>query len=929
MLALEMFRPGASPTGKMLRTWDYMNHSVLELYNALYNMKNGRAMDIIKDFVDESEHYKIDMCSGKIAETGQPPPPRQNRQFPDMHPSHLPGPPLPHHMSSEKMYHHEQPNYYYTNPHRPIDRAPVENIWQNGQYAQTGASAAPNGQYYMKPADAPFLNPNMDTHCNKQLMSPDIDHRYRHMTTSDNQSTKSSTMKTMTLSAFNFLNSYPHEKIVSATNNFSDEYKRGEGAFGTVYFAKIDFSSFAVKRLKQKSEMGHDTEKFACSDYMKEIPALVRYRHQNIVTLLGYSYDGPLPCLLYEYCENGSLEDNLLCRDRRRPLDWPTRHMIVLGAAIGLNFLHRAQPDKPLIHGDIKSANILLGKDFIPKIGDFGLARHGPTGGKLYTIMKTTEAHGTLPYLPEEYRRNFKLSTKVDVYSFGVVLMEVLTGQRAFDEKREPRQHQYLNELVAHIKESNDQQQVTTDMLKDEKCPSWPWDLAGELLDISSECTEHKFRNRPEMESVVEKLNILNNKCRSRMAMKSMREGGYGSIGDPMMQSPMNSGVTIKPAGTEKKIATSNTYEHPDDEMKTKMNGNMSETQKLKHKLEGLHIAMPNGNTGALTNSGYGVNTEKISSWHKEGPCQSSDNSLSSSRLYSCGYSTEATPGSSVQTPSSVPTSHVYDSSMPTTGSSFNQNYSLAYPQRISYPAYGSPGMLQSGMDNFGHPQFPNAYDMQNVRVQYIPQHQSQSDTSSDLNQQQNDLKTPGSIPSINPFVPKYTDTDDSFIPDPSLTPGMQSPAGPQFLQHHMMVPPSQSHNFQQPQELKNGEMSVYQKAAVTEQNVPKENERFHSAPEKSDITSELQQPLSKERLNTAPEQSANITGISTSDNQQSLQSASMAHLSCTIGSSESDVRQPCSMPVSSDVSCEKSLGDVPQPLSLPIETKIPQPSNA
>ena len=71
------------------------------------------------------------------------------------------------------------------------------------------------------------------------------------------------------------------------------------------------------------------------------------------------------------------------------------------------------------------SANILLDKHFEPKIADFGLARLGPENGKTYCYLKTKNAHGTLAYLPEEYKRSSKLSTKVDVYSLGVVSVHI------------------------------------------------------------------------------------------------------------------------------------------------------------------------------------------------------------------------------------------------------------------------------------------------------------------------------------------------------------------------------------------------------------------------------------------------------------------------------------------------------------------------
>lgn len=68
------------------------------------------------------------------------------------------------------------------------------------------------------------------------------------------------------------------------------------------------------------------------------------------------------------------------------------------------------------------SANILLDQSMEPKIGDFGLAREGPTEN--YTHVKVSRVHGTRPYLPDEFLRLKKFSTKVDTYSFGVVISQ-------------------------------------------------------------------------------------------------------------------------------------------------------------------------------------------------------------------------------------------------------------------------------------------------------------------------------------------------------------------------------------------------------------------------------------------------------------------------------------------------------------------------
>jgi len=82
------------------------------------------------------------------------------------------------------------------------------------------------------------------------------------------------------------------------------------------------------------------------------------------------------------------------------------------------------------------SANILLDRNFEAKVGDFGLAREMNPTSPADSYVKVSRVHGTRPYLPDEYLRSKKLSTKVDTFSFGTMLYEVTTGQRVYEESR-------------------------------------------------------------------------------------------------------------------------------------------------------------------------------------------------------------------------------------------------------------------------------------------------------------------------------------------------------------------------------------------------------------------------------------------------------------------------------------------------------------
>lgn len=134
----------------------------------------------------------------------------------------------------------------------------------------------------------------------------------------------------------------------------------------------------AIKRIERKGQRGSDEDYIVqLQQSLTEIKILNSRAHENILPLYAYSFGGNAPCLVYQLMRNGSLEDRLLVKQKTPPLTWMQRHEIAKGAARGLQYLHTIGK-KPLIHGDIKSANILLDSNFEPRIGDFGLAREGP-----------------------------------------------------------------------------------------------------------------------------------------------------------------------------------------------------------------------------------------------------------------------------------------------------------------------------------------------------------------------------------------------------------------------------------------------------------------------------------------------------------------------------------------------------------------------
>ncbi|XP_010941477.1 probable receptor-like protein kinase At5g18500 [Elaeis guineensis] len=208
-----------------------------------------------------------------------------------------------------------------------------------------------------------------------------------------------------------------------ATNRFSRENVLGEGGYGVVYRGQlINGTPVAVKKLL--NNLGQAEKEFRV-----EVEAIGHVRHKNLVRLLGYCVEGTQRMLVYEYVNNGNLEQWLHGAMRQRgSLTWKARIKILLGTAKALAYLHEAIEPK-VVHRDIKSSNILIDDDFNGKVSDFGLAKLLGAGKSHIT----TRVMGTFGYVAPEYANTGLLNEKSDIYSFGVVLLEAITGRDPVD----------------------------------------------------------------------------------------------------------------------------------------------------------------------------------------------------------------------------------------------------------------------------------------------------------------------------------------------------------------------------------------------------------------------------------------------------------------------------------------------------------------
>ncbi|KAL6655713.1 hypothetical protein ACP70R_006539 [Stipagrostis hirtigluma subsp. patula] len=315
---------------------------------------------------------------------------------------------------------------------------------------------------------------------------------------------------------------FTYKELEKFTNNFQQII--GKGGFGLVYYGRLpDSAEVAIKMRSESSSHGLD-------EFLAEVQSLTKVHHKNLVSLVGYCWEKDHLALVYEYMSEGSLCDHLrgLQRDKDtslflmsstpttseaihnpkgsmdlntsanvskngvvKSLNWGTRLRVLLEAAQGLDYLHNGC-NLPIIHRDVKTSNILLGRNLQAKIADFGLS-------KIYlsdtqTHISATNLAGTPGYIDPEYQNTGRLTESCDVYSFGIVVLEVATGEAAIVPG--------YGRIVQRVKQktaAGDISLVADAQLGDAYDKSSMW----KVVDMAMMCTADAAAERPKMAAVV------------------------------------------------------------------------------------------------------------------------------------------------------------------------------------------------------------------------------------------------------------------------------------------------------------------------------------------------------------------------------------------------------------------------------------------
>ncbi|KAE8683453.1 putative gibberellin 20-oxidase [Hibiscus syriacus] len=283
------------------------------------------------------------------------------------------------------------------------------------------------------------------------------------------------------------------EELKTATKNYDESHIIGRGGFGTVYKGILKKGTeVAIKKSRV-------VDQSQIKQFINEVIILSQINHRNVVRLLGCCLETEVPLLVYEFVSNGTLSDHIHCENGDSSISWEIRIRIATESAQVLSYLHSAA-STPIIHRDVKPANILLDDNYTAKVSDFGASRLVP----MDQTQLSTMVQGTLGYLDPEYLCTTQLTEKSDVYSFGVVLVELLTGKTAhsFAGPEEERN------LANHFNKSLRNNRLFR-ILDEKVAKEGAVEQIKEVAKLAKRCLSVKGEERPSMKEVAQELEDL------------------------------------------------------------------------------------------------------------------------------------------------------------------------------------------------------------------------------------------------------------------------------------------------------------------------------------------------------------------------------------------------------------------------------------
>ncbi|KAG7536682.1 Protein kinase-like domain superfamily [Arabidopsis suecica] len=264
----------------------------------------------------------------------------------------------------------------------------------------------------------------------------------------------------------------------------------GRGTVGTTYKALLDSRLIVtVKRLDAIRLAGVGRDKF--ERHMESVGAL---GHPNLVPLRAYFQAKEERLLIYDYLPNGSLSSLVhgTKSSRATPLHWTSCLKIAEDVAQGLSYIHQAWQ---LVHGNLKSSNVLLGPDFEACIADYCLVALA-TNPPLTSNDGQEDADAAAYKAPEARHKSLNYqSVKADVYSFGILLLELLTGKQPSKIPVLP-----LDEMIEWVRKVREEGEKKNGNWREDR------DKFGMLTEVAVACSLTSPEQRPTMWQVLKML---------------------------------------------------------------------------------------------------------------------------------------------------------------------------------------------------------------------------------------------------------------------------------------------------------------------------------------------------------------------------------------------------------------------------------------
>lgn len=257
----------------------------------------------------------------------------------------------------------------------------------------------------------------------------------------------------------------------AGTNGGSQGLEAGSVA-DSASFSQASGRLVASGRLSEGFRLSNAVRKQLRKDFIAEMRLLAKLRHPCITTIMGAVLSEE-PLLVMECMGNGSLRD--LLSNPSFPLDPEVTLPMLRDILQGTRFLHAASP--PILHGDLKAANILVDDNWRAKVSDFGLSAKRKSGFV-----------GTPFWMAPELLSGGFITRESDVYSFGVTLWELMTRQIPYADVELPGEQ--ILELVG----------------KGELRPDCGNELDAELVECFQECWAQDPGKRPTLEDLEMKL---------------------------------------------------------------------------------------------------------------------------------------------------------------------------------------------------------------------------------------------------------------------------------------------------------------------------------------------------------------------------------------------------------------------------------------